>query len=92
MPNRLESCNLIALRLNNLIGFKGKKLSKKIKSQKRLIGNDRLKAAVLLNGAYNRVVANWENPDHDAVMHQKHLRMSAPRDLHRKPYKENDSA
>ena len=84
MPNKLESYNLIALRLNNLIGFKGKKLAKKIKSQKRLIGNDRLKAAVLLNGAYNRVVANWENPDHDAVMHQKHLRMSVPRDLYRK--------
>tara|TARA_R110002020_G_scaffold460880_1_gene679586 strand:+ start:1880 stop:2143 length:264 start_codon:yes stop_codon:yes gene_type:complete len=87
MPNRLESCNLIALRLNNLIGFKGKKLSKKIKSQKKLIGNDRLKANVLLNSAYNRVVANWENPDKDAWMHQKHLRMSVPRDLYRKrPY------
>ena len=92
MPNKLESCNLIALRLNNLIGSEGKELAKKIKSQKRLIGDDREKADVLLNGAYNRVVANWKNPDHDAAMHQKHLRMSAPRDLHRKPYKENDSA
>ena len=29
MPNKLESCNIIALRLNNLIGSEGKELAKK---------------------------------------------------------------
>ena len=78
---------ILFLRLRNLSSLKAKKLAKKIKIQRRFIGNDILKTKFLLSDAYNKVLKNWENPDKDAWMHQKHLRMSVPRDLYRKrPY------
>jgi hypothetical protein len=44
------------LQLNNLRRIQGKKLAKKIKKQKRTLGNDRLKARVMLVNTRNRVI------------------------------------
>jgi predicted ATPase len=46
---------LLILKLNNLIRLKGKKLARKIKRQNRTIGNDRLRARILLVNTANRV-------------------------------------
>ena len=47
------------LQLNNLRGIQGKKLAKKIKKQKRTLGNDRLRARVMLVNTRNRVIKRY---------------------------------
>jgi len=44
------------LQLNNLRRIQGKKLAKKIKKQKMTLGNDRLKARVMLVNTRNRII------------------------------------
>jgi len=44
------------LKLNDLVGIGGKRLGKKIKRQKRTIGNDKPSARILLVNASNRVI------------------------------------
>jgi len=46
---------LICLKLNNLVDIRGKRLGKKIKRQGCTIGNDKLRARILLVNASNRV-------------------------------------
>ena len=51
---------MLVLRLSNLISPKGKKLARKIKRQNRTIGNDRLRARILLVNTANRVIRRAE--------------------------------
>ena len=55
----------LARKLKNLVGLKGKQLGRKIEAQKRTIGNDRLRARIILVNTANRVIRRYKSRGND---------------------------
>lgn len=56
---------VLALRLKNLVEHRGKELGRKIDAQKRTIGNDRLRARIILVNTANRVIRRYKSRGND---------------------------
>ena len=52
-------------KLKNLVNPKGKELGRKIDAQKRTIGNDRLRARIILVNTANRVIRRYKSRGND---------------------------
>jgi len=55
----------LARKLRNLVDPKGKDLGRRIEAQKRTIGNDRLRARIILTNTANRVIRRFKSRGND---------------------------